>query len=105
MFSCVSMLKIFHVQSSLAVATICFLMWRAIPPMPLVWASILTFWTNLEFKGSYSRDRKGFGLASSGKGVSFWLPLPSWETPKASIPLAEYLGLSFWRFCVVASCL
>lgn len=45
-FSWLSKFQIFQVQSSPAVATICFLAWRAMPPIPLVWASIF-FWHDI----------------------------------------------------------
>jgi hypothetical protein len=51
------------------VATICFLAWSAIPPIPLGWASIF-FWQDiLSLKFSKVSDKYGFGLASSGHGV------------------------------------
>jgi hypothetical protein len=81
MFSEVSILKIFQVQSSDAVATICFLMWRAMPPIPLVWASIFECWERRTDRGSYSLERKGLGLASSGYGVTLLVPLPRVEEP------------------------
>ena len=69
MFSWFSRFQIFQVQSSPAVATIYFLAWSAIPPIPLGWASIF-FWQDiLSLKFSKVSDKYGFGLASSGHGV------------------------------------
>ena len=45
-------LQIFHVQSSEAVATICFLIWRDMPPIALLWAAILELFDILPGRGS-----------------------------------------------------
>jgi hypothetical protein len=67
-----SKFQIFHEQSSLAVATIFFLRWRAKPPIPLLCASSFLTAAALGLASSYERANHGLGLASSvGNGVFF----------------------------------